>query len=209
MSKLNAKSLAEAIAAALAPVLVAAFGGAANTSDDGDDAGEEEAAPKKGRGRPAGSTNKAKAETKPAAKGKTKAKDEDEDEDDGLGDDDDDAGDLLAAFHLLSKAEERLADSEGRDEWEERNRVFHEVLIAACPSRWIKHFIGILYHQAERYRRLSLSLHPIPRDVHAEHQGIFDATMARDAETATAVLTEHIVSTFRSLKALPEMSEEN
>ena len=117
-------------------------------------------------------------------------------------------GDLLAAFHLLSKAEERLADSEGRDEWEERNRVFHEVLIAACPSRWIKHFISILYHQAERYRRLSLSLHPIPRDVHAEHQGIFDATMARDAEKATAVLTEHIVSTFRSLKALPEMGEE-
>ena len=67
MSKLNAKSLAEAIAAALAPVLVAAFGGATN-DDDGDDAGEEETAPaKKGRGRPAGSTNKAKAETKPAA----------------------------------------------------------------------------------------------------------------------------------------------
>ena len=93
MSKLNAKSLAEAIAAALAPVLVAAFGGAANESED---AGGEEEAPKKGRGRPAGSTNKAKAETKPAAKGKTKAKDEDEEEeeDDGLGDDDGDDDDL-------------------------------------------------------------------------------------------------------------------
>ncbi|CAA2367841.1 hypothetical protein [Xylella phage Bacata] len=90
MSKLNAKSLAEAIAAALAPVLVAAFGGAAsNDADDGD--GEEEAAPKKGRGRPAGST-KTKTETKPAAKGKGKAKDEEEEEedDDGLGDDGDD-----------------------------------------------------------------------------------------------------------------------
>ena len=93
MSKINAKSLAEAIAAALAPVLVAAFGGAANESED---AGGEEEAPKKGRGRPAGSTNKAKAETKPAAKGKTKAKDEDEEEeeDDGLGDDDGDDDDL-------------------------------------------------------------------------------------------------------------------
>ena len=93
MSKINAKSLAEAIAAALAPVLVATFGGAANESED---AGGEEEAPKKGRGRPAGSTNKAKAETKPAAKGKTKAKDEDEEEeeDDGLGDDDGDDDDL-------------------------------------------------------------------------------------------------------------------
>lgn len=94
MSKLNAKSLAEAIAAALAPVLVAAFGGAANTSEDDGD-GEEEAAPKKGRGRPAGSTNKTKADSKPAAKGKSKPKDEEEEEeDDGLGDDDGDDDDL-------------------------------------------------------------------------------------------------------------------
>lgn len=90
MSKINAKKLAEAITL----IIEAVGGGAANESED---AGGEEEAPKKGRGRPAGSTNKAKAETKPAAKGKTKAKDEDEDEDDGLGDDDDagdDDGDL-------------------------------------------------------------------------------------------------------------------
>ena len=85
MSKINAKKLAEAITL----IIEAVGGGAANESED---AGGEEEAPKKGRGRPAGSTNKANAETKPAAKGKTKAKDEDEDEDDGLGDDDD-AGD--------------------------------------------------------------------------------------------------------------------
>ena len=85
MSKINAKKLAEAITL----IIEAVGGGAANESED---AGGEEEAPKKGRGRPAGSTNKAKAETKPAAKGKTKAKDEDEEEeeeeDDGLGDDD-------------------------------------------------------------------------------------------------------------------------
>ena len=68
--------------------------------------------------------------------------------------------------------------------------------------------IAILYHQAERYRRLSLSLHPIPRDVHAEHQGIFDATMARDSEKAAAVLTEHIVSTFQAFQALPTITDE-
>ena len=85
MSKINAKKLAEAITL----IIEAVGGGAANESED---AGGEEEAPKKGRGRPAGSTNKARAETKPAAKGKAKAKDEDEDEDDGLGDDDD-AGD--------------------------------------------------------------------------------------------------------------------
>ena len=104
-------------------------------------------------------------------------------------------GDLLAAFHLLSKAEERLADSEGRDEWEERNRVFHEVLIAACPSRWIKHFISILYHQAERYRRLSLSLHPIPRDVHAEHTAIVEFALSGQDARAALALEAHIRTT--------------
>ena len=87
MSKINAKKLAEAITL----IIEAVGGGAANESED---AGGEEEAPKKGRGRPAGSTNKAKAETKPAAKSKTKAKDEDEEEeDDGLGADGDDDGD--------------------------------------------------------------------------------------------------------------------
>ena len=112
-------------------------------------------------------------------------------------------GELLAAFHRLTKAEEKLKDPTAREEWEERNRIFHEVLISACPSRWIKHFLSILYHQAERYRRLSLYLQPIPRDIHAEHQALFDATMARNADKATAVMAEHIQLTFRSIQVIP------
>ena len=112
-------------------------------------------------------------------------------------------GELLAAFHRLTKAEEKLKDPTAREEWEERNRIFHEVLISACPSRWIKHFLSILYHQAERYRRLSLYLQPIPRDVHAEHEALFNATMARDAEKASAVMAEHIRLTFRSVQVIP------
>lgn len=118
--------------------------------------------------------------------------------------DDDWEGALLAAFHRLSKAEEKLSDPTTREEWEERNRIFHEVLISACPSRWIKHFQSILYHQAERYRRLSLSLQPIPRDVHAEHDDLFQATMARDADKACAIMSEHILLTFRSIQIIPE-----
>ena len=117
--------------------------------------------------------------------------------------DDDWEGSLLAAFHRLSKAEEKLTDSTAREEWEERNRIFHEVLISACPSRWIKHFLAILYHQAERYRRLSLYLQPIPRDVHAEHEALFKATLARDSEKACAVMAEHILLTFRSIQIIP------
>ncbi len=111
-------------------------------------------------------------------------------------------GDLLSAFHRLSKAEEKLADEGGREEWEERNRIFHEVLIKACPSQWLKHFLGILFHQAERYRRIALYKRPIPRDVHNEHEKLLKATMSRNPELATAILAEHIQLTFQAFKKL-------
>jgi DNA-binding GntR family transcriptional regulator len=112
-------------------------------------------------------------------------------------------GELLSAFHRLTKAEEKLSDSSIREEWEERNRVFHEVLISACTSHWVKHFLSILYHQAERYRRLSLRQTSVPRDVHAEHEALFKATLARDTELATSLLAQHIRFTFQSIRLLP------
>lgn len=110
---------------------------------------------------------------------------------------------LLAAFHRLTKAEEKRVAAAELDEWEERNRIFHEVLISACPSHWIKNFLALLYQQAERYRRLSLFLQPIPRDVHSEHESLLKSALARDAEHACTVLSEHIHLTFRSISAIP------
>jgi GntR family transcriptional regulator, carbon starvation induced regulator len=114
-------------------------------------------------------------------------------------------GDVAAAFHLLSRAQEKLGKRAGPQlgEWEERNRAFHESLIAACPSRWIRHFVGILYRQSERYRRLALFKRPIPRDVHAEHAAIFEATLERDAKRASELLAEHIRITLTAIRQLP------
>ena len=57
---------------------------------------------------------------------------------------------IVAAFHRLSRAEQRLADHEQgiSEEWEMRNRAFHEALISASASRWIRHFQHILYQQS-------------------------------------------------------------
>lgn len=119
--------------------------------------------------------------------------------------DDEWEGKLLAAFHRLSKAEEKLAsDSEAAaNEWEERNRVFHETLISACASNWIHHFLGILYRQSERYRRLSLSHSTLPRDIHAEHTAIFDAALARKSDVACGLLADHIRATLSTIRQLP------
>ena len=121
-----------------------------------------------------------------------------------LGDDTWEAN-VVASFHMLSRAEEKLVDgtNASREEWELRNRAFHEVLISASTSRWLRHFQNILYLQSERYRRLSLFRQPISRDVHAEHQAIVDAALARDSAEATRILSEHILRTLEAVRQLP------
>jgi len=119
MSKLNAKTLSAAIAAALAPVLVEAFGG----DSDGGDGGDDEAPAKKKPGRPPGSTKDKSAKTskKPPADEDDPLDDDgdDGDGDDGLGLDDGDdditqeelvnAFKALKASHGVDKCREVLA----------------------------------------------------------------------------------------------------
>jgi DNA-binding GntR family transcriptional regulator len=114
-------------------------------------------------------------------------------------------GEVAAAFHRLTRAEERLSKRSGPslDEWEARNRAFHESLIAACPSAWTRHFVGILYRHSERYRRLSLSRRPLPRDLHGEHASLYQATVDRDAKRATALLAVPLRSTLEAIRQLP------
>lgn len=114
---------------------------------------------------------------------------------------------IVAAFYRLSKVEERLRDDPvaASAEFEQRNRDFHRALIAACPSPWLHRLNALLYQQSERYRRMVVSRRTIPRDVHAEHQGILDATLARDTELAVKLTGEHIE---RSVLALAKMYAE-
>jgi DNA-binding GntR family transcriptional regulator len=124
------------------------------------------------------------------------------------GTDDWEAG-LMAAFHRLTKVEEKLNKSaaEFRD-WEKRNRSFHEALIAACDSRWLRYLIGILYRQSERYRCFALGSDG-KRNVHAEHQEIYDSVMDRDEKRASAALELHISTTLfvlRENQHLPELN---
>lgn len=109
---------------------------------------------------------------------------------------------IVASFYRLSKVEERLAQNQmgAISDYEERNRDFHNALIAACPSRWLHYIVGILFHQSERYRRLALARRTIPRDLHAEHKAIFDAAIARDADLASKYAAEHIERTLTALR---------
>ncbi len=113
-----------------------------------------------------------------------------------LGDDTWEAA-IVAAFHRLGLVEDAAGRPlEGRiDEWENRNRDFHDALIAACPSRWVKRFRSILYHQHERYRRLSLAQGSSDRNVRAEHEAIMAAALRRDEALACELIERHIAAT--------------
>jgi DNA-binding GntR family transcriptional regulator len=110
-------------------------------------------------------------------------------------------GALVGAFHRLSKVEVKLdaTSPELRDDFEERNRDFHFTLIAACPSRWLKHMHGILFQQSERYRRISLAARDENRDVHAEHKAVLEAALARDVDLACRLEADHIGKTLQLL----------
>lgn len=115
-------------------------------------------------------------------------------------------GEVLSAYHRLSRVEEKVGKRPNQavfDEWENRNKSFHRSLLAACPSGWSRHFLGILYQQSERYRRFTLAHPPIPRDVHGEHAAIVDATLKRDTKRATKLLAEHIQLTLDGVKQAP------
>lgn len=84
--------------------------------------------------------------------------------------------------------------------WEESNRSFHNSLISACDSPWLVKLQELLYHQAERYRRVSLSTSRGKRFVHDEHQAIFDAAIERNAVKACRLTQEHLMRTYDEVR---------
>ena len=119
------------------------------------------------------------------------------------GDDDWEAG-IVASFHRLGKAQTALDEqvAGAAVDWESRNKQFHAATTAACGSRWVLHMLNTLHHHTERYRRLALTDRSIPRDVHAEHLALMEATLARDADLACDIAAQHIQRTTDVLASL-------
>ena len=112
---------------------------------------------------------------------------------------DDWESDVVGAYHQLEKIEHSTAPDFA--EWERRNQQFHEALVSACPSRWLKRMREILHDQHRRYRFLSKRFAP-GRDVAAEHHALRDSALAGDVATATGVLRIHIERTAHNVERL-------
>lgn len=108
---------------------------------------------------------------------------------------------LVAAFHRLSRTPEREPEDPQRmnEAWSAAHAAYHEALVGACDSPWLLRLRGMLYAQSERYRRLSVPLAEVARDLNREHQEIMEAALARDAGRAKALMTRHLELTTRVL----------
>lgn len=111
---------------------------------------------------------------------------------------------IVAAFHRLEKVESRLGDGPVLldDEWGALHRDFHMALIAACPSERQRQWCASLFDQAERYRRYSARFRKSPKRKVTEHKRLMDAVLKRDAQTACALLQDHILGTQRNVEAV-------
>jgi len=98
---------------------------------------------------------------------------------------------IIASYHKFTRHErtpQQLID----EQWEQLHRDFHLSLIEACRSARLFSYCGNLLAQFDRYRRIAV----IACNRHAilTHRDslIVEATLARDAATASQLLSEHM-----------------
>lgn len=98
------------------------------------------------------------------------------------------------AYAELAAVEQPILPNQ-RPRWEVLNTRFHEALVSGFDSPWTRRVLRLLARQSERYRQLAIHLPHTGRDVHAEHQLIYDATMAGEEARAALALEMHIRAT--------------
>ncbi len=105
-------------------------------------------------------------------------------------------GQIVAAFYHLDRLEQALARGEmpDADEWEERNRDFHNALVAGADSAWLLKLRGQLWDHFERYRRYSRNALPDApaRDVAHEHREMMEAALERRGDDLAGMMAAHI-----------------
>ena len=110
---------------------------------------------------------------------------------------------LVAAHHRLAVTPTYFEDGSGNTEWMAAHAAFHAALAAAAGSPVLERLRRQLYDASELYRYWAGTLpHPARAHVADEHKAIFDAALAREADLAVDLLTQHLEATARNLEAI-------
>ena len=104
--------------------------------------------------------------------------------------------DVMSAHHKLFQFHKDLDDHllVGNMEYEKLHTAFHLQLLSACGSQWLLRFITTLIEHGTRYRQIGMHLLPAKqpeRNIAQEHKAIMEASLARDADLACALLKAH------------------
>lgn len=100
---------------------------------------------------------------------------------------------IIITSHRLLRVPRSLKPGtyESNPEWERRHVLFHQALLSACGSRPLLAFCDQLQQLTFRYRQLAAAKSYPRHDEQGEHEAVVTATLARDAELATRLLTDH------------------
>ncbi|SEA61735.1 GntR family transcriptional regulator [Rubrimonas cliftonensis] len=116
------------------------------------------------------------------------------------------AGLVAAAWRLARQDEALREDADAAmDAWERANVAFHQATVSACGSSWLLRVRSQLSVQAERYRRASVYLRRVSRNLAAEHAAIAEAALDRDIDRACDLVERHFEATARFLE--PELRQ--
>ena len=96
---------------------------------------------------------------------------------------------ILATAHRLRRTP-RVVDDLPNVEWLAQHELFHRALVSGVPSPRLLALNAQLYQQLERYRVLAWKVDR-SRDVDAEHQGLVDAALDRDADVLARLARAH------------------
>ncbi|HWR11807.1 MAG TPA: GntR family transcriptional regulator [Rectinemataceae bacterium] len=90
----------------------------------------------------------------------------------------------------------------------EKNREFHNIIIAAANSPRLKDILEQYYSQSQQYRALALELPGRFAEICAEHRKIAEALARGDKDGAEAYTREHYFNTARRIAQAFQMSSE-
>jgi DNA-binding GntR family transcriptional regulator len=105
---------------------------------------------------------------------------------------------LVVAYHRLSRIP--FAPMNVDPAWETAHRAFHAALLAGCRAPRLLGFCEQLFEAAQRYRCVARQI-PSRPDYAAGHKEILEATLARRADEAVALLSAHFTETAERCRA--------
>lgn len=109
---------------------------------------------------------------------------------------------IVTAYARLQRVVARCLDGGSDVEVEASHKQFHTALIAGCQSPRLLELHSNFHDQASRYRHVMLEQAPSLDDFLEPHQQLMTVVLARKADEACAMLSDHMAITLR--KVYPE-----